>query len=106
MNKKHGKEEEITYLTDGAWCFSDQLLLLVLITDNAPANVLQSTEKSYDISVMRNLITALDYYIFPIKWGETDLALCEAPAYSPPLQMASAEAGRGPPSLMDRLAHV
>lgn len=55
---------------------------------------------------MRNLSMALDYFIFPIKWGETDLALCEAPAYSPPLKMASAEAGRGPPSLMDRLAHV
>lgn len=61
MNKKHSKEEETTHLTDGAWCFSDQLLLLVLITDNAPANVLQSTEKSYDVSVMRNLTMAQDH---------------------------------------------
>ena len=86
--------------------FSDQLLLLVLITDNAPASMLQSTEKSYDISVIRNLSMALDYYIFSNEWGETELALCEAPAYWPPLKMASVEAGLGPPPLMDRLAHL
>lgn len=102
MNKKHSKEEEITYLTAGAWCFSDQLLLLVLITDNAPANVLQSTEKSCVISVMRNLSMALDYYILPNEWGETELGLCEAPVYWPPLNMVSAV----PLSLMDRFAHL
>lgn len=78
----------------------------MLITDNALANVLQNTEKSYDISVMRNLTMALDYYIFPNKWGETELALCEVPAYWPPLKMASVEAGLGPPPLMDRLPRL
>lgn len=76
MKKKHSKEEEITYLVDGVWCFSDQRLLLVLKTDNAPANVMQSSEKSYDISLVRNHSMALEYYILN-EWGETELALGE-----------------------------
>lgn len=78
MNKKRSEEEAIT---DGGWCFSHQLSPLTLITDNAPANVLQSPEESCDTSIMRNLGMAPDYYIFPNEWGETELALCEAPAY-------------------------
>lgn len=64
------------------------------------------SKKSYDISIMRNLSMALDYYIFPNKRGKTELALCEAPSLLSLLKMASVEAGLGPPSLMDRLEHL
>lgn len=45
MNKKHSKDEEI-YLPDEARCSSDEVLLLVQVTDNGSANGLQSTENT------------------------------------------------------------
>jgi len=59
MSKKDSKKEELMYLTIELDVFHNTSLLLVLATNNAPANVLHSIEKSTNISVKRNVTLAL-----------------------------------------------